>query len=67
MGEGAKDITGIVTLLIGVSLVALLVGHAQGTTQIVQGAGQTLNSLLNTVELTGSNGSTFNLASTPGV
>lgn len=67
MGNGLQDLTGIVTLLITVAFAALLVGHSQGTVSIIKGAGGTLNDLLNTVELTGNSGSTFNLASTPGV
>lgn len=60
------DITGIVTLLIGVAFAALLIGHASQTVQVVQGSGNTLNTLLNTVELTGQS-SNFNLNMTPGI
>jgi hypothetical protein len=67
MGSTAQDVTGIVMALITVAFAALLVGHAGGTTQIIKGAGGTLNDLLNTVELSGNSGSTFNLAATPGV
>lgn len=49
-----KDITGIVTLLIGVALIALLVGHAGNTGYLISQSGSSLNTLLNTVELTSS-------------
>jgi hypothetical protein len=47
-----KDITGIVTLLIGVALIALLVGHANATGSLIAASTAGLNTLLNTVELT---------------
>jgi hypothetical protein len=47
-----KDITGIVTLLIGVALIALLVGHANATGSLITASTSGLNTLLNTVELT---------------
>lgn len=52
MGDFGKDITSIVTLLIGVALVALLVGHAAGTGSLIAASTTGLNELLNTVELT---------------
>ncbi len=53
--EGAggigKDLTEIAVLLIGVALVALLVGHAGGTVSLIQAGTQGFNSLLQTVTL----------------
>lgn len=49
-----KDLTGIVTLLIGVALIALLVGHAANTSALIQSSTAGLNTLLNTVELSNS-------------
>lgn len=46
-----KDLTGIAMALIGVSLVALLVGHSSNTTAIIQQGGSTFNDLLQTVTL----------------
>lgn len=66
MGNIGGDVTGIVTLLIGVAFAALLVGHASQSVQLIQGSGNTLNTLLNTVELTGQ-GSNFTLNMTPGI
>ncbi len=51
MGDFGKDITSIVTLLIGVALVALLVGHAAGTGSLIAASATGLNELLSTVEL----------------
>lgn len=51
MGDFGKDITSIVTLLIGVALVALLVGHAAGTGSLIAASTSGLNELLGTVEL----------------
>jgi hypothetical protein len=51
MGDFGKDITSIVTLLIGVALVALLVGHAAGTGSLISASASGLNELLATVEL----------------
>jgi hypothetical protein len=52
MSEWGRDITGIITLLIGVAALALLVGHAAGTGYLIQQSSTGLNTLLNTVELT---------------
>lgn len=52
MGDFGKDILGIVTLLIGVAVLALLVGHAAGAGYLIQQSSTGLNTLLNTVELT---------------
>jgi hypothetical protein len=46
-----KDITGIVTLIIGVAFFALLIGHANATGSLISASAGGLNTLLNTVEL----------------
>jgi hypothetical protein len=57
MGDFAKDITGIVTLLIGAAILALLVGHAAGASTLITSSSSSLNTLLGTVELNGSGSS----------
>lgn len=52
MSEWGRDITSIITLLIGVAALALLVGHAAGTGYLIQQGSLGLNTVLNTVELT---------------
>lgn len=54
MSDFGKDLTAIATLLIGVSAMALLVGHAAGTSSLITSATQGFNTLLNTVELSSS-------------
>ncbi len=52
MGETfARDVTEIATALIGVALVALLVGHYQGAGNLIKTTGDTFNGLLKTVTL----------------
>lgn len=63
MGDAGRDLTGIAMALIGVALVALLVGHSSGTTAVVQATSQGFNSLLQTVTLQGSNGFASNTQS----
>lgn len=46
-----KNLTEIAALLIGVALIALLVGHAGGTASIIQAGTQGFDSLLQTVTL----------------
>lgn len=53
-GSGiGKDLTYIAALLIGVALVALLVGHAGQTAGLIQAGTSGFNSLLQTVTLQG--------------
>lgn len=58
MSEFEKDITSIAMALIGVAMLALLVGHAAGTGYLINASTSGFNTLLNTVELsnTASNG-----------
>jgi hypothetical protein len=51
-----KDIFGIASALIGVALIALLVGNASKTVQVVQASTSGFNSLLDTVTLQNSMG-----------
>lgn len=51
-----KDLFAIASLLISVALVALLVGHASQTSQVISTTGQTFGNLLSIVELANSNG-----------
>lgn len=46
-----RQITEIAALLIGVALVALIVGQADKTSQVITSAGSTFNDLLKTVTL----------------
>jgi hypothetical protein len=48
MGE---DLTKIAVLLVGVALVALLIGHAGGTAQVIAAGTSGFNQLLRTVTL----------------
>jgi len=45
------DVFGIASALIGVALIALLVGNASKTVQVVNASAQGFNTLLQTVEL----------------
>ena len=58
MSEFEKDLTSIAMALIGVAMLALLVGHAAGTGYLINASTSGFNTLLNTVELsnTASNG-----------
>ena len=49
--EMGKDLTQIAVLLVGVALVALLVGHAGGTVSLIQAGTSGFNQLLQTVTL----------------
>lgn len=51
-----KNLTEIAALLIGVALIALLVGHAGGTASIIQAGTYGFDSLLQTVTLQNSPG-----------
>lgn len=51
MGELGKNMTAIAMALVSVSLVALLVGHAQGTATVVKAVTGGFNGLLQTVTL----------------
>ena len=62
MGNLGADLFGIASALIGVALVALLVGNASKTTQLVQTSGNTFNELLQTVTLQGGSGSLSSLS-----
>ena len=53
MQSTGRDLFSIAALLIGVAFAALLVGHANGTAQVVSAIGGTFNQLLQTVELAG--------------
>ena len=55
-GGIGKDLTYLAGLLIGVALIALLVGHAGGTAQLIQAGTSGFNSLLQTVTLQNSFG-----------
>jgi hypothetical protein len=55
------DIFGIASALIGVALIALLVGNASKTVQVVNASAQGFNSLLQTVELNNSFGSSLSM------
>lgn len=46
-----RELTEIATALIGVALIALLVGHASGTKTIIDSATSGFNGLLRTVTL----------------
>ena len=65
MSEFEKDITSIAMALIGVAMLALLVGHAAGTGYLINASTSGFNTLLNTVELsnTASNGPSNGLGS----
>ena len=52
-GGIGKDLTYLAGLLIGVALIALLVGHAGQTAGLIQAGTQGFNSLLQTVTLQG--------------
>ena len=54
-GTGGQDLTNIVTLIIGVALVALLVGHASAAASLLSAGTSGLNAILNTIELTPQN------------
>ncbi|MHB8387518.1 MAG: hypothetical protein ACYDAO_09390 [Thermoplasmataceae archaeon] len=59
MGEGlGRGILEIAMALIGVALVALLVRNSGGATNLVRGAGDTFNTLLQTVSA-GNSGSVY--------
>jgi hypothetical protein len=64
MADATQDITGIITLLIGASIVALLVGHASSVGTIIGSSASGLNTLLRTVELGGSGTASSGLGST---
>lgn len=51
-----RDITEIASLFIGVALVALLVGHAQGASTVIGAVSSGFGNLLNIVELNPSSG-----------
>jgi hypothetical protein len=53
MGETGRGLFGIAALFIGVAFAALLVGHASGTSTVINAAGSNFNTLLRTVELAG--------------
>jgi hypothetical protein len=55
------DIFGIASALIGVALIALLVGNASKTVQVVNAASTGFNTLLQTVELNNSFGSSLSM------
>lgn len=54
--EFLTDIFGIASALIGVALIALLIGNASKTVQVVNASAQGFNSLLDTVTLQNSLG-----------
>lgn len=55
--EFLADIFGVASALIGVALIALLIGNASKTVQVVNASAQGFNSLLDTVTLQNSLGS----------
>jgi len=56
MGEVGRGLFGIAALFIGVAFAALLIGHASGTSTVVNAIGGNFNQLLQTVELAGGSG-----------
>jgi hypothetical protein len=60
MGE---DLTKIAVLLVGVALVALLIGHAGGTAQVIAAGTSGFNQLLRTVTLQNPFGGGFSMGS----
>lgn len=48
-----KELFSLAALLVGVAFAALLVGHSQGTAQVVGAVSQGFGNLLATVELAG--------------
>ena len=56
-----QDLTNIAMALIGVALVALLIGNASKTQTVIQSGTQGFNSLLQTVTLQGSGYGTLNV------
>jgi len=61
-GQLLADVFGIASALIGVALLALLIGNASKTTQVVNATAQGFNSLLQTVTLQNGFGNTSNLS-----
>jgi hypothetical protein len=61
-GQLLADAFGIASALIGVALIALLVGNASKTAQVVNASAQGFNSLLQTVTLQGGFGSNVNMS-----
>lgn len=61
-GTLLADTFGIASALIGVALIALLIGNASKTTQVVNSAAQGFNSLLQTVTLQNGFGTGTNLS-----
>ena len=57
-----RNVVEIASLLIGVALIGLLVGNAQGTATVINAAGATFNNLLRTVQSPGSGGGFNNFA-----
>lgn len=51
-----KDLFALASMFISVALVALLVGHASQSSQLIQTTGKTFGDLLNIVELNNSGG-----------
>lgn len=51
-----KEIFEIAALLIGVAMMALLIGHPAATVQVAGGVANAFNGLLQTVELAGGSG-----------
>jgi hypothetical protein len=68
MGSFGKDLTEIAVMLVGVAAMALLVGHAAGTSAVINSVTSGFGGLLSTVELpaTASNGPSTNAYSVAG-
>jgi hypothetical protein len=58
IGRGLTEIAG---MLIGVALIALLVGHSSGTVAIINAGGNQFANLLGVVTLQNSYGNSFNI------
>jgi hypothetical protein len=58
-GAFATDVTQIALTLAGIALVALLVSHAQGTTDIIKSAASSYGGLLSIVTLQSQYGNSF--------
>lgn len=67
MGEVGRGLFGIAALFIGVAFAALLIGHASGTSTVVNAIGGNFNKLLQTVELAGGGFGGLSMPGMPGL